>query len=97
MALVAWYPLNGDTLDYSGNENNATNYGAVVDNSGKIGKCYIFGDNRSVRTDVLDLKGDISFALWMYPLGSSIESSFGGLISNHYHSSPPANFTEIWK
>ena len=93
MALVAWYPLNGDTLDYSGNENNATNYGAVVDNSGKIEKCYIFGDNRSVRTDVLDLKGDISFALWMYPLGSSIESNFGGLISNHYHSSPPANFT----
>jgi hypothetical protein len=93
MTLVAWYPLNGDTLDYSGNNFHATNNGAVVDNSGKIGKCYIFGDNRSVRTDILDLKGDISFALWMYPLGSSIESSFGGLISNHYHSSPPANFT----
>ena len=39
MSLIAHYPLNGDTLDYSGNGNNATNYGAVVDDSGKIGKC----------------------------------------------------------
>jgi hypothetical protein len=42
MALLAHYPLNGDTLDYSGNGLNATNYGATIDNNGKIGKCYSF-------------------------------------------------------
>lgn len=42
MALIAWYPLNGDILDYSGNENHATNYGATIDVNGKIGKCYSF-------------------------------------------------------
>jgi hypothetical protein len=40
--LIAHYPLNGDTLDYSGYGLNATNSGATIDNNGKIGKCYSF-------------------------------------------------------
>jgi len=28
--LVAWWPLNGDAKDYSGNNNNGTIYGGVT-------------------------------------------------------------------
>ncbi len=28
--LIGWWPLNGDTLDYSGNGNNATSFGGVL-------------------------------------------------------------------
>ena len=37
MALIAWYPFNGDTLDYSGNGNHGTGTVTFIDN-GKIGK-----------------------------------------------------------
>lgn len=40
--LIAHYPLNGNTDDYSAYGNNVTNSGAVIDNNGKIGKCYSF-------------------------------------------------------
>lgn len=30
--LVAWYPLNGNTRDYTENRNDATNYGATITN-----------------------------------------------------------------
>lgn len=42
MALIAHWPLTGDLLDISGNDNTATNIGAVVNTEGKIGSCYIF-------------------------------------------------------
>lgn len=42
MSLIAWYPLNKDTLDYSGNENHATNTGLLLNNGGKIGRSYKF-------------------------------------------------------
>lgn len=43
MALIAWYPLNGDTKDYSGNNNHIVNSAtttATINSSGKIGSCY---------------------------------------------------------
>lgn len=45
MSLIAWYPLNGDTKDYSGNAYNLTNNGATSNASGKIGSCYEFTSN----------------------------------------------------
>lgn len=70
MALVAWYPLNGDTLDYSGNKNHATNNGAVIDDNGKIGKCYSFDgadDYMSVSdSSDLNLRGSFTLAAWVY-------------------------------
>lgn len=42
MSLIAWYPLNGDTRDYSGNNLHLTNNGATINTSGKIGSCYEF-------------------------------------------------------
>ena len=48
MALIAHYPLNGDLNDISGNDYHLTNYGATVDNNGKIGKCYNFDGSGDV-------------------------------------------------
>ena len=42
MALVAWYPLNGNLSDYSDERNHLVNNSATPDNSGKIGQCYYF-------------------------------------------------------
>ena len=47
MSLIAWYPLNGDTKDYSGNNFHLTNNGATVDTSGKIGSCYRFNRDQN--------------------------------------------------
>ncbi len=43
--LVAWYPFNGDALDYSGNYHNATPFGNPaegIDRFGNAGGCYNF-------------------------------------------------------
>lgn len=47
MSLIAWYPLNGDTKDYSGSNNNAQSNSSMptVNDEGKIGKCYSFDNN----------------------------------------------------
>lgn len=42
MSLIAWYPLNKDTKDYSGNNYDLTNNGTTLDGNGKIGSCYSF-------------------------------------------------------
>ena len=50
MSLVAWYKLNGDTLDSSGNNRHLYPYNQassiVQSSSGKIGQCY----ERTVKT-----------------------------------------------
>ena len=65
MALVAWYPLNGDTLDYSGNGNHSTNHGAVVSDEGKIGKCYSFNTSYLTSENKLVQGTDFSVSLWV--------------------------------
>jgi len=39
--LVAYYPLDGNTLDYAGN-NDAANYGATYTSNGKVGGAYSY-------------------------------------------------------
>lgn len=70
MALIAWYPLNGDLEDYSGNRVKATNIGAVVSDEGKIGKCYNFnGSNQYIKaptvSETLHGKAEASIAMWV--------------------------------
>ena len=74
MSLIAWYPLNGNTLDYSGN-NNAINNGATIDNSGKIGKCYSFTQTGSDGINIpnknfTELIDNYSMSIWVNPLGT---------------------------
>ena len=44
--LIAWYPLNGDAKDYSGNGNDGVVYGATVA-AGQGQKCYSFDGSAS--------------------------------------------------
>lgn len=85
MSLIAWYKLDGDTLDSSGNGNHGTNVGATIDSSGKIGSCYSFGDNKYILTNNMTIPSDMSISVWVYFSGNSAESGFGGLVSNHDH------------
>lgn len=49
MSLQIWLPLNGN-LDNQGLSNvTINNYGATVDNNGKIGKCYSFNGSSYIR------------------------------------------------
>lgn len=72
MSLIAWYPLDGNTLDYAGIY-DATNNGAIVNNDGKIGKCYEFteGTSQNIQTPLVCNKvfkdnQDFSLSLWFY-------------------------------
>ena len=66
MSLIAWYPLNGDTLDYSGNGYNASNSGATIDANGKIGKCYNFnGSSSRISTVVKPNTIQLSITMWV--------------------------------
>lgn len=47
MALIAWYPLNGDTNDYSGNNFHLSNSNNIhISDNGKIGKTYNFNTGK---------------------------------------------------
>lgn len=61
--LVTWYPLNGDTLDYSGN-NDATNFGAISSND-----YYIFdgvNDYMSCNTTFYNDESSFTASSWFY-------------------------------
>ena len=72
MALIAWYPLNGDTKDYSGNNLHLTNNEATVDVNGKIGSCYLTNQSNkqylnvtsSIITDALSNGNDFTVCFW---------------------------------
>ena len=75
MGLIAWYPLNGNTNDYSGNNYNATNSGATINENGKIGQCYSFtqtgSDGINITTkNFTELKDSYSMAIWVNPAGT---------------------------
>ena len=54
--LVAWYPLDGNTRDYTEYRNDATNYGATI-SSGLDQACYSFdGVDDYIKADRDDIK-----------------------------------------
>jgi hypothetical protein len=64
MSLIAWYPLKGDTLDYSGNGTTLVNSGTntLIDN-GKIGKTYTKTDGCYL-TEFTKIPDTVSISLW---------------------------------
>ena len=68
MALIHWWPLNGDTKDYGLDPVALTNSGATVNAAGKIGKCYFLsysaGFTGKFNTNAL-MSGECSFSLWI--------------------------------
>lgn len=90
MGLIAWYPLNGDTLDYSGKGNHLTFYGStsqIVEKSeGKIGKCL---ERVSINTGAylkstnkILLDSDFTMMCWAYVTDTHTTTA-NGLISLH--------------
>lgn len=80
MSLVAWYPLNGNTNDYSGNQLHATNNGATIDNNGKIGKTYLFNGSNNILTPLnSDMFNQVSISFWVY----NYNAGGAGLIGTH--------------
>ena len=68
MGLQVWLPLNGNLNNQGLSNATVTNNGAIVDNNGKIGKCYSFGTGTSyITVDSTSLKTatEFSFCCWV--------------------------------
>lgn len=83
MALQVWLPLNGDLHNQGLNQNvTATNHGAVVNDGGKIGKCYQFGTSTSYlalsKQAMRSCTTEVSICFWLKILtwNSSYETYF---------------------
>ncbi|NOQ50518.1 MAG: hypothetical protein GQ557_02535 [Mycoplasmataceae bacterium] len=84
IGLVAFYPFDGNVNDYSGNENNAANYGAelTTDRFGILNSAYSFdGSNDYMSIDhTEDLNFDsylnsYTISLWVKGYSENIETS----------------------
>lgn len=70
MSLQVWLPLNGDLHNQGLNNINIINNGAIINNNGKIGKCYQFdGTDDFLTLQNINCSGwsQFSFACWCYP------------------------------
>ena len=79
MALRVWLPLNGNINNYGISDVIVTNNGATVDNNGKIGQCYRFGNGNAssnginLNNNFVSIGKECSISVWVNPAG------------NHYH------------
>lgn len=63
--LIAWYPLNGNVNDYSGNGNNGTLSGATIVN-GISQSAYSFdGTNDYINTNILPSTNNLCITMWV--------------------------------
>ena len=93
MSLIGHWPLNGNTNDYSGNENHMELVGSssVIQESdqGKLGKSYErklsaaspHSYLRSVKK--VDISGSFSMAAWIK--ATEVTTAANGILSNHNH------------
>lgn len=68
MALKVWFPLNGDLTNNGVLNNTITNANATVDNTGKIGKCYVCasGNHISFTNPITTSTTDFAISCWIY-------------------------------
>lgn len=64
MALVAWYPLNGNLENKGAFGDILSNKGAIVNDFGKIGKCYDTTNNCLYTYNFPIMSGDSSYSIW---------------------------------
>lgn len=86
MSLQVWLPLNGDLHNQGLSDVIVTNNGAIVDNNGKIGKCYNFGQNKYLKIDnyantFLNFK-EFSLSVWFKCTAQNSSHSGSALISS---------------
>ncbi len=93
MALIAWYPLNGDTKDYSGNGNHLLNgnfNGNLQEtDNGKIGRAWERpvaqnGADYFRTTNKIYLSADFTMACWA-KVSECDMGTANGLFTNHSH------------
>lgn len=85
MSLQVWLPLNGDLHNQGLSNITVTNNGAIVDNNGKIGKCYSFdGSNSCIELNAPSLYNIIkggnqpfTIMFWIYHAAASRGIIFG--------------------
>lgn len=85
--LLAWYPLNGNLEDYSGNGNHLVNNNTTnitVNSSGKIGKCYNFTGTSylSSNSSISPLK-EVTYTAWINWTNSTVYCQ--GVVNNFRH------------
>ncbi|NHZ84580.1 MAG: choice-of-anchor C family protein [Planctomycetia bacterium] len=91
--LVAYYPFNGDTKDYSGNGNHGTNNGAIFV-SGVSGKALEFDGNDYVKVVGNVYSNDMSLELWIKP--SVINNGWRGFAGSQGTCGPNCRPFDLW-
>ena len=73
MSLQVWLPLDGDLRNQGLSPIAVTNFGATIDNNGKIGKCYNFnGVDNYIQLNNYDMSNwsEYSITCWVKPLAN---------------------------
>lgn len=74
MSLIAWYPLDGNLEDYSGNLENMSG-SWTIDNNGKIGKCYKKNGTMNLPLSPIDIGDRMTLSFWIYVPSTSSGST----------------------
>jgi len=90
--LTAYYPLDGNADDQSGNEFDGTLNGGVSFTGGQVGEAASFDGNDTrigvdVDNETLDAQTDISVSIWVYPTEHD-SSAYNGIVGSHQNSGP---------
>ncbi len=103
MSLVAWYPLNGNLKDYSGNYPDWKNNNLIQYESGKIGKTYHFSSTEYGELSINGIapkeNSEFSIAYWVKELEDKSSTGFrvvyqsGGYIIGQYRDYFDSYFT----
>ncbi len=87
MALVGWWPLDGNTEDYTVNQNHGTNSG-VTWNNGKIGQCGNFVNGTNTRIIIPNNNvynhGTKSFSIALWIMVPAQTTNFRGILDKGY-------------
>lgn len=79
MALVAWWPLNNDFRDYSGNNYHLSNQNISISNGGKIGNCCAFNgvaNQKLYRQSFPENGKEFTWSCWVYQTGETTTRQF---------------------
>ena len=99
--LVAWWPLNGNAIDKSGNNNDGTVNGATLTNGqdGTVNGAYAFNGTSSYITSSKPLMNNLvrySFGGWMYyTSGQATRAGFAGQndsVENFFYNGTDSRF-----